>query len=150
MVLSGWLPKGKVVRERLAVLMMIPVPVKDTVWVLFATRLLLSVTVKVPVSGPPTVGAKVTLMVQVALIARLVPQLLVWPKLALAAMLLMASAAVPVLLKVTGWYALVVSKFWLPNGSVLGDSPAEGDTVEVGSFDTKTVTLPELHPPQVL
>ena len=60
------------------------------------------------------------------------------------------SVALPVLDNVTGWDALVVSRFWLPNGSVLGDSPAEGAVVAVGSFDTKTVTFPELHPPQVL
>jgi hypothetical protein len=80
----------------------VPVPLKLTVCVLPATPLLLSVMVSVPVSGPVAVGEKVTLIVQEPLAATLFPQLLVWPKLALVVTLVMVSAAVPVLLKVTG------------------------------------------------
>ena len=76
-----------------------------------ATPLLLSVMVRVPVSAPVAVGEKVTLIVQEPLAATLPAQVLVWPKLALAAMLVMVSAAVPVLLRVTGCDALVVPTF---------------------------------------
>ena len=76
-----------------------------------ATPLLLSVMVSVPVSGPAAVGEKVTLIVQAALAARLPPQLLVSPKFALVAMVAMVSAALPVLLKVTGCDPLVVPTF---------------------------------------
>jgi hypothetical protein len=55
----------------------VPVPVKLTVCVLPATPLLLSVMVRVPVSGPVAVGEKVTLIVQEPLAATLPPQLLV-------------------------------------------------------------------------
>jgi hypothetical protein len=80
----------------------VPVPVKLSVCVLPATPLLLSVMVSVPVSEPAAVGEKVTLIVQEPLAATLPPQLLVSPKLVLVAMLVMASAALPVLLKVNG------------------------------------------------
>jgi hypothetical protein len=45
--------------------------------VLPATPLLLSVTVRAPFKGPAAEGAKMTLMVQEPLAARLLPQLLV-------------------------------------------------------------------------
>jgi hypothetical protein len=80
----------------------VPVPLKVTVCVLPATPLLLSVMVSVPLSGPVAVGEKVTLIVQEPLAATLPPQVLVWPKLALVAMLVMVSTALPVLLRVTG------------------------------------------------
>ena len=79
-----------------------PVPVKRTVCVLPATSLLLSVMVSIPVNVVAVAGEKVTLMVQEPLAATLDPQLLVWPKLVLVAMLVMVSAALPVLLRVTG------------------------------------------------
>ena len=75
-----------------------PVPVKLTVCGL---PLALSVMVRVPVRVPAAVGVKVTLMVQVALTARLVPQLLAWEKSPLAAMLEIVTASVPGLLSVT-------------------------------------------------
>lgn len=83
-------------------------PLRFTVCVLPAVPPLLSVTVSVPVRGPVAVGAKLTLMVQELLTARLVPQVLVWAKLVLAVMLLMVSAALPVLFNVTVCAALVV------------------------------------------
>ena len=88
-----------------------PVPLSATVCMLPATPLLLSVMVSVPVSVPVAVGEKVTLIVQEPLAATLPPQLLVSPKLALVAMLVMVSAALPVLLRVTGCDALVVPTF---------------------------------------
>ena len=67
--------------------------------------------VSVPVNVPGAAGLKVTLIVQLAPALTLPPQLLVSPKLALVAMLVMVSAALPVLLRVTGCDALVVPRF---------------------------------------
>ena len=100
-------PKLREVGEKLT-MGPVPLPLKVTVCVLPATPLLLSVMVSVPVSGPVDVGENVTLIVQDPLAARLPPQLLLWPKLALVVTPVMVSAAVPVLLKVTGSDALVV------------------------------------------
>jgi hypothetical protein len=86
----------------------VPVPVKLTVWVLPAAPLLLSVTVNVPVRAPAAVGVKVTLMVQESPTATLLPQLLVWEKSPVMETLATASAALPVLLRVTVCAALVV------------------------------------------
>jgi hypothetical protein len=70
--------------------------------------LALSVMLSVPVREPVAVGVKVTLIVQVALAATLVPQLLVWAKSPLAAMLEMLNAPVPLLVSVSVCAALVV------------------------------------------
>jgi hypothetical protein len=67
--------------------------------------------VMAPLNVPAAVGEKVTLIVQELLAARLLPQLLVSPKLAVGAMPLMVSSAVPVLLRVTGCDGLVVPTF---------------------------------------
>ena len=80
----------------------VPVPLKVTVCVVPTTPLLLSVMVRVPPIEPVAVGEKVTLIVQEALAATLLPQLLVWLKFALATILVMVSAVLPVLLRVTG------------------------------------------------
>jgi hypothetical protein len=76
----------------------VPVPVRLTVWV---AGLALSVMVKEPLREPLAVGVKVTLRVQLALAARLEPQVLVWEKSPLTAMLVMLRVALPVLLRVT-------------------------------------------------
>ena len=75
-----------------------PVPVRLTVWV---AGLELSAMVKDPLREPLTVGVKVTLSVQLALAARLVPQVLVWEKSPLAVTLVILSVALPVFLSVT-------------------------------------------------
>ena len=106
-VAGAWLGKPKTRAEKLAVAT-VPVPCKLTFCVLPATPPLLSVTVRVPVSGPLAVGEKVTLIVQEPLAATLPPQLLVSPKLALAAMLAMVSTPKPELLSATGCDTLVV------------------------------------------
>ena len=67
--------------------------------------------VRVPVSAPGTLGTKVTLMVQEAPAARLLPQLLVWPKFVVVPMPAMVSTPLPVLLRVTGCDGLVVPTF---------------------------------------
>ena len=76
----------------------VPVPVRLTVWV---AGLALSVMVKEPLREPLAVGVKVTLRVQLALAARLEPQVLVWEKSPLTVMLVMLRTALPVLLRVT-------------------------------------------------
>ena len=75
-----------------------PVPVRLTVCV---AGLALSVMVTTPVLVPAAVGLKVTLRVQLALAARLAPQVLVWEKSPLAVMLVMLRVALPVFLSVT-------------------------------------------------
>jgi hypothetical protein len=54
-----------------------------------------------PLREPLAVGVKVTLRVQLALVARLEPQVLVWEKSPLALMPVMLRVALPVLLRVT-------------------------------------------------
>ena len=90
--------KVKEAGERLTTGAATPVPVRLTVWV---AGLALSVMVKAPVLVPVAVGLKVTLSVQLALAARLEPQVLVWEKSPLAVMLVMLRVALPVLLRVT-------------------------------------------------
>ena len=120
----------------------VPVPLRLTVCVLPATPLLLSVMVNVPVSGPVAMGEKVTLIVQEPPAATLLPQLLVSPKSALAAMLVIMSAALPVLLRVAGFDPLVVPRFWLPNVKFVGERPT------IGSAGLVTVT--EVDPEALL
>ena len=90
--------KVKEAGERLTTGAATPVPVRLTVWV---AGLALSVMVTAPVRVPVAVGLKVTLRVQLALAARLEPQVLVWEKSPLAVMLIMLRVALPVLLRVT-------------------------------------------------
>jgi len=81
----------KDVGERLAA-GAVPVPERLAVWV---AGLALSVTVIEPVRKPVAVGVKVTLIVHDELAARLEPQVLVWEKSPLTAMLEIVSAALP-------------------------------------------------------
>jgi hypothetical protein len=104
----------------------VPVPVKLTVWVLPETPLLLSVRVREPVRVPAAVGLKVTLMMQESPAVTLLPQLLVSEKSPLTVMLATASAALPVLLRVTVWGALVVPVACEPNVRLGGATPAIG------------------------
>ena len=85
-----------------------PVPLRVTVCVLPDVPPLLSVTVNVPLSTPFVVGDNVTLMEQELAAAKVPPQVLVCPKLALAAMPVIVSAAVPLLVSVTICAVLVV------------------------------------------
>jgi hypothetical protein len=90
--------KVKEAGERLTTGASTPVPVRLTVWVV---GLALSVMVTTPVLVPVAVGLKATLRVQLALAARLKPQVLVWEKSPLTVMLVMLRVALPVLLSVT-------------------------------------------------
>jgi len=101
------LPKAKLVGAKLAA-GAIPVPDRATVCGL---PVALSVTVIVPGWLPVAVGVNVTLMEQLAPAATEAPQVLVWAYGALAAMLVMFSAAVPELVSVTVCAALVVFRF---------------------------------------
>ena len=76
----------------------VPLPVKLTVWVPGPA---LSLMVEEPLREPLAVGVKVTLRVQLALAARLEPQVLVWENSPLVVMLVMLRVALPVLLGVT-------------------------------------------------
>ena len=107
----------------------VPVPVRLTVCV---AGLALSVMVKEPLFEPLAVGVKVTLRVQLALAARLAPQVLVWEKspLFVPAMvtLVMLSVALPVLVSVMGAAELVVPTTWLPKLYDGGDRFTKGDS----------------------
>ena len=85
-----------------------PVPVRLTVCILPAAPFPLSVTVRVPVNAPVSVGVKLTSIVQLAPAARLDPQLFVWLKLAVIVMLLIVNVALPLFVNVTGCDGLVV------------------------------------------
>ena len=71
----------------------------------------MSVTVRVPVVGPVTMGLKVTAMLHEAPAATLEPQVLVAEKAPLTLMLLMLSSAFPVFFSETVWGLLLVSTF---------------------------------------
>lgn len=88
----------------------VPVPLKLTVCVLPATKSLLSVMVRVPVSGPGVAGEKVMLIVQEPPTATIGWQLSISAKLALATMLVTVRLAPPVLLTITCCDALVVPR----------------------------------------
>ncbi len=100
-----------------------PVPFRATVW---GDPAALSVIVSVPARFPVAVGIKVTATVQVAPAATLVPQLLVWAKSPEAAIEVMASAAVPVLLTVTACAVLVVPVVWDAKVRLVGESVTAG------------------------
>lgn len=107
---ASWPPKLKLGddRDRTAPE---PVPVSDTVWGL---PVALSVTDKLPLAGKVVLGVKVTLIAQLApaptglaVLQRFVP-VVPTVKLALAAILLIVSVAVPVFVSMTTCGALVV------------------------------------------
>ena len=101
------MPKFKLVGAKLMPAVT-PVPVRAMVCGL---PVALSVTVIVPGWLPTAVGVNVTLMVQFALAATEAPQVFVCVYFALAAMLVMVSAAAPVLVRVMACAALGVFKF---------------------------------------
>lgn len=101
------------------------VPLSETVCVLPATPSALSVIVSAPANAPPAFGAKVTLIVHELLAATLLPQLLVWLKLALVTMLVTARVVEPPFVSVTGCNALVVPSISVPNVRLRGDKVSE-------------------------
>jgi hypothetical protein len=93
--------------------------------------LALSVTVKVPVVVPATVGLKVTSMLQEAPAATLEPHVLVWEKGPLTAMLEMVSVEVPVFSSVTAWALLLTPSAWEAKVKEVGERLAAGPPVPV-------------------
>ena len=104
----------------------VAVPVSDTDCGLEAA---LSVKVIAPLRVPVAVGVKVTEMVQEALTARLEPQRLVWAKSPEAAMPEIERAAVPLLVRVMDWAALVVPSDWAAKVRLVGDRVSVGVAV---------------------
>lgn len=86
-------------------------------------------TVIVPPVKPTVLGVKVMLRVQLALAARLVPQLLVCAKPALATMLEMVKGPVVKLVIVTIIAALVVLRVWGGKLTDVGEKLTEGKTI---------------------
>ena len=86
----------------------------------------LSVNEMAPVRVPDVVGVKVTEIVQLALAARLDPQLFVSAKFLKRLMPLIEREAVPVLVKVTACAALVVATVWLANVRLVDDKLTTG------------------------
>jgi hypothetical protein len=86
----------------------------------------LLVTVTEPVRDPAAVGVNVTLIVQLAPTARLVPQLFVCAKSPLAAMELIVAAAVPLLDSVVACDAVVDPTTVLANDRLAGEAESDG------------------------
>jgi len=126
-VLMTWVAKVQLVGESETTgVPPTPVPLNVTCCGLLAA---LSVIVTVPEKFPAVGGVKVTLMVQFFPGSTLDPQLLVSPKLVLAAMLLMVSVALPVLVSVTGCEALVVPTLTLLKVRLVGERVTAGAVV---------------------
>ena len=125
---TGWLPKGRLVGERLTrAAAGVPLPERLTVCGLpLALSVMLSEAVRLPLAE----GVNVTLIVQLVPAATLAPQLLVCAKsLALvpaSARLVMLKVALPVLLRVTVCAVLVVLTAWLPKARLVGERPSTG------------------------
>src|ERR1039457_756674 len=117
-----------------------PVPERVTVW---GDPAALSVMVTDAPRLPAAVGVKVTEILQFPPAATLAPQVLVCAKspalVPVTARLLIRRVAVPVLLSVTDWAALVVPRFWLANVRL----PVVRDTI--GAPDRKSTRLNSSH-----
>src|SRR5579862_964177 len=90
---------------------------------------------------PDEVGVKVTLITQLVLGARLAGQLLIWEKFPLTVTPVMTSAALPVLVSVTGCEALGLPIDWLGKVSVVGDSVTTGTAFPAPDRSTVCVLL---------
>ncbi len=110
---SVWLGKVRLVVVRLTAGPP-PVPVRLTVWGL---PVALSLTFNMAVRVPGAAGVKVTVIMQLAPAATVLPQLLVWPKspelVPDNVKPVMLKLAVPLLVRVTACPGLVVPVFWL-------------------------------------
>ncbi len=100
------------------------VPLRETVCGLPAA---LSVNVTVPFTLPVVSGARVTLIAQFAPAARVAPQLLVSAKFALAAILVIVSEAVPVLVRVMSSGSLLVPSTSSPKVRLFAEKDTLGD-----------------------
>ena len=139
-LLTVWFPKARLRGERLTTGAgtLVPVPDKLTVCVLPAVPLLLSVTISVPARAPVAAEVKVTAIVQLAPAATALPQAFVWAKspalVPVTVMLAILNAALPVLVSVTVWAALVVLIVWFPKERLLGAMLATGAGAGGGSI----------------
>ena len=134
-----------------------PVPDSGTIWGLPAA---LSVIVRFPLSGPVVAGVKVTLMVQVfpgamldkvlGLMGQAVAPVLVSAKPAEAAIELMVSGPVPLLVSVTGIAALVVVTICGLKGTGLGEKPTVGTEFEPVPVRLTLRTFVLFWPPLVI
>jgi hypothetical protein len=102
---KGWLEKVRLMTDKLTTGAGRPSPASTIVCGLSEA---LSVMVTEPYRFPGEVGAKATVIVHVNPTATLAPQVLVWAKSPLAAMVVMFKAALPVFVRVTVWGALVL------------------------------------------
>jgi hypothetical protein len=102
-----------------------PVPAKLTVCGLPGA---LSVIVSVPVRAPDAVGLNVTLIVQFPAAATLVPQVLLWAKSPLAAILVMVIAVPPEFSSFTVCALELEPTSWPVKVKVVGVSAASGPT----------------------
>jgi len=100
------------------------VPLRETICGLPAA---LSVNVTVPFTLPVVFGASVTLMAQLAPAASVAPQLLVSAKFALAAILVIASGAVPLLVSVMSRGSLAEPSASLPKVRLFAEKATLGD-----------------------
>src|ERR1700680_33550 len=114
---SGTFPKAKVVVDDD---MVTPTPVSGTVWVPVTS---LSVMVRVPATGPGTVGLKVTLMLQLPPVAIVPTQLLFCWKGPVSTTLVTLSDELLALLSVTTLGVPVVPTIWLPKFTFFADRP---------------------------
>ena len=89
------------------------------------------VRVRVPARVPLAVGVKVTLSVQKPPVPMSAPQLCETAKSPVVLMLLMFNAAVPVLLRVTVWVALVLAMFCVAKVSAVGSPMTTGTSLKV-------------------
>lgn len=101
-----------------------PVPLSAT---MCGLPLALSVMETLPVKSPSAVGANVTVIVHVALAARLEAQSWVSAKGSVTATPVMRSSADPVLLNVMACPSLTVPRVWLPNEMLGTDKSVLGD-----------------------
>ena len=105
--------------------MAIPVPFRLTFWGL---PLALSVILKMPDCMPAAPGLKVTLIVQLAPEATLLPQVFVWLNGPVTEILLMSKIPRPVLVSLTGCAGLLVNTTWSGKVRLVGESVTAGDT----------------------
>ena len=111
------MPKLRLVGVRLTAGAVVPVPLKVTLCGLSAAS---SLTVIAPVRAPPSVGVKVTEIVQFAETAKDAGHVFVWLKSPAAVTLLIASAAGPVFVNVTDRVALELPTNWFPKLRLVG------------------------------
>ncbi len=122
---SGWLPKARLVDERLiTVALLVPVPVRLTVWGL---PMALSVMVTDAVRLPLAEGVKVTLIVQLPPAASELPQVVVSGKspglVPVTAALVMLKARLPLFVRVTDCAGVEAPSNWLPKVRVVAERP---------------------------